>query len=267
MRTPLIAGNWKMNLTHLEGMRLVQALGHELAGHDFSAVEAVVCPPFTSLRTIQTLIDSDRYEIGLGAQNMHHEKEGAFTGEISASMLKSLDVDYVILGHSERRDYFGETDEFVNAKVKAAFAAGLTPIMCCGETDGEREAGETEHKVDRQVRAGLAGLSPENAAKVVVAYEPIWAIGTGKTATPEDAQGTIAYIRSVLADVFPAEVADQIRILYGGSMKAGNAAALMAQPDIDGGLVGGASLEAGEFASIVKAATSGRLGERAGKKR
>ncbi|HET7483673.1 MAG TPA: triose-phosphate isomerase, partial [Actinomycetota bacterium] len=190
-RKPLIAANWKMNKTHLEAMRLVQQLGHELAGHNFDKVEVVVCPPFTSLRTIQTLIDADRYEFGLGAQNMYVEKEGAFTGEISAQMLAALDVEYVILGHSERREIFGETDEEVNAKVKVAFASNLVPIMCCGETEMERENGRTEAKVDKQVRAGLAGVPVEQARTIVVAYEPIWAIGTGKTATPEDAQSTI----------------------------------------------------------------------------
>ena len=253
MRRPLIAGNWKMNKSHLEAMRLVQALGHELAEHDHEKVEVAVCPPFTSLRTIQTLIDSNRYSFRLGAQNMHHEAEGAFTGEVSGSMLKSLDVHYVILGHSERRELFGETDETVNAKVKAAIAAGLVPIMCCGETETEHEAGETESKVERQVREGLASLSADKARDVVIAYEPIWAIGTGKTATPEDAGSTCSYIRKVLASIHGDELASGIRILYGGSMKPGNAAALTAQTDIDGGLIGGASLEAADFAAIVKA--------------
>jgi triosephosphate isomerase (TIM) len=253
VRKPLIAGNWKMHRTHLEAMHLVQQLGHELAALDYDKVEVVVCPPFTSLRTIQTLIDADRYRFGLGAQNMHAEAEGAFTGEVSPAMLSALDVDYVILGHSERRELFGETDEGVNAKVKAAFAHELLPIMCCGETEQERETGETESKVERQVRAGLAGLKQEQAARTVIAYEPIWAIGTGKTATPEDAQNTIAYIRKVLAAEFGEEVATAIRILYGGSVKAGNASALMGQSDIDGALVGGASIDAGEFSAIVKA--------------
>jgi len=253
MRTPLIAGNWKMFKTHLDAMRLVQGLAHELAGHNFDRVEVVVCPPFTSLRTIQTLIDSDRYQIGLGAQNMHHEKEGAFTGEVSAAMLRSLDVAYVILGHSERREIFKEADADINLKVKAAFAAGLLPIVCCGETESERDAGATESKVETQMRAAFDGVKPETAAKAVVAYEPIWAIGTGKTATPEDAQATIAFIRKVLGSTLGDDVAASMRILYGGSVKSGNAAALMGQADIDGALVGGASLEAQEFAAIVKA--------------
>ncbi len=253
MRTPLIAGNWKMHKTHLEAMRLVQGLAHELAGHDFDRVEVVVCPPFTALRTIQTLIDADRYQIGLGAQNMHHEAEGAFTGEVSATMLKSLDVTYVILGHSERREIFNESDSEINQKVKAAFAAGLLPILCCGETESERDAGQTESKVEGQIRAAFEGVKPEAAVKTVVAYEPIWAIGTGKTATPEDAQATIAFIRKVLSSTLGDDIATAMRILYGGSVKSGNAATLMGQPDIDGALVGGASLEAQEFAAIVKA--------------
>ena len=253
MRKPLIAGNWKMNKTHLEAMHLVQQLGHELADHDFDKVEVVVCPPFTALRTIQTLIDADRYRFGLGAQNMHAEKDGAFTGEVSAGMLSALDVDYVILGHSERRELFGETDDGVNQKVKVALQNDLLPIVCCGETETEREAGETEAKIERQIRMGLDGVKPEGAKSIVVAYEPIWAIGTGKTATPDDAQSTISHIRKVIAAVFDEETSQSIRILYGGSVKAGNAAALMSQADIDGALVGGASLEGAEFAAIVKA--------------
>jgi triosephosphate isomerase (TIM) len=253
MRRPLIAGNWKMYKTHLEAMRLVQQLGHELADFDFDAIEVVVCPPFTSLRTIQTLIDSDRYAFGLGAQNVHVEKEGAFTGEVSAPMLKALDVDYVILGHSERRELFGETDEGVNAKAKVVFANGMTPIVCVGETESEREAGTTESKVEGQVKSALAGIGPDLVGRMVIAYEPIWAIGTGKTATPQDAQDTIAFIRKVIGQVAGEEIASSTRILYGGSVKSGNSAALMGQKDIDGGLVGGASLEGAEFASICKA--------------
>ncbi len=254
MRTPLIAGNWKMYNTHLEGMVLVQQLGHELADFDFDRVEVAVCPPHTSLRTIQTLIDSDRYSFKLGAQDVYPEKQGAFTGEVAPPMLKSLAVLYVIVGHSERRQLLGENDGNVNRKVKACFAFDLIPIMCCGETGEERAAGQTRATVSRQVRAGLAGVRAEQARKSVVAYEPIWAIGTGKTATPDDAQETIAYTRSVIAEVFDDGVAGDIRILYGGSVKSGNAAALTGQPDVDGALVGGASLDAVEFASIVKAA-------------
>jgi triosephosphate isomerase len=253
MRTPLIAGNWKMNKTHLEAIILVQQLGHELADHRYDKVEVALCPPLTSLRTVQTLIDSDRYEFALGAQNMHFEEEGAYTGEVSATMLAALKVRYVILGHSERRELFKETDDVVNAKVKQAFKHGLTPIMCCGETGQEKDAGETESKVERQVRTGLDGVKGEQLSSVVVAYEPIWAIGTGKTATPEDAQKTVSYIRNVIQDSRGREAAEAIRILYGGSVKSGNAGSLMEQPDIDGALVGGASLDAAEFSAIVKA--------------
>jgi triosephosphate isomerase len=184
---------------------------------------------------------------------MHFEDDGAFTGEVSPSMVKALDVDYVILGHSERRELFAESDEGVNKKVRAAFAHGLVPIMCCGETESERDSGQHEAKVERQVRAGLAGIPTEQVARMVIAYEPIWAIGTGKTATSDDAQAMTAYIRSVVRDVSGPEVAEAIRIQYGGSVKAGNAGALMGRPDIDGALVGGASLDAGELAAIVKA--------------
>ncbi len=254
MRTPLIAGNWKMNKSHLEAIHFVEQLAHELAEHDFTRAEVVLCPPFTALRSVQTTTEDRHGSFGVGAQNMHPAAEGAFTGEVSPGMLKALRVKYVILGHSERRELFGETDGFVGEKVRAAFGADLVPILCCGETDAEREAGETEQKVARQVRAALGGLKPDVARNAVVAYEPIWAIGTGKTATPDDAQATISYIRGVLGELFSEEVAASIRILYGGSMKSGNAAALIGQPDIDGGLVGGASLEAAEFAAIVKAA-------------
>ena len=252
MRRPLIAGNWKMHKTHLEAIVVARQLGHELANHRPEAVEVVLCPPFTSLRTLQTLFDADHLPFGLGAQNMHAEQQGAFTGEISATMLKSLDVTYVIVGHSERRELFGESDEDVNEKVGACFAAGLTPIMCCGETESEREAGATEAKVERQVLAGLDGVKPDQARSMVIAYEPIWAIGTGRTATPQDAQKTISYIRDVLSRRHSGDLAGDVRILYGGSVKAGNAASLMSQQDIDGALVGGASLDAAEFASIVK---------------
>jgi len=254
MRIPLLAGNWKMNKTHLEAIHFVEQLAHELADHNFGKAEVVLCPPATALRSVQTTTEDRHQSFGLGAQNMHSADDGAFTGEVSPLMLKALRVRYVILGHSERREIFGETDETVNAKVKAAFKHGIIPILCCGETDDEREAGSTDEKVARQVREGLAGLKPEQAATAVVAYEPIWAIGTGKTATPEDAQATIKYIRGTLADVFNEDVAGKVRILYGGSMKSGNAAALIGQPDIDGGLIGGASLDAAEFAAIVKAA-------------
>jgi triosephosphate isomerase len=255
MRRPLVAGNWKMHLTHLEALTLVQQLSHELAGFDLDRIEVAVCPPFTSLRTVQTVIDSDNLELSLGAQNVHYEDQGAYTGEVAPAMLKALRVRYVIVGHSERRELFGESDEIVARKVRAAFRAGLVPIMCCGETEGEREAGDTEDKVERQVRAGLEGLPTQEASRLVVAYEPIWAIGTGRTATPDDARTTITFIRRVIADAAGPEAAGSVRILYGGSVKAGNASALLAPPDVDGALVGGASLEAGEFAAIVKASS------------
>lgn len=254
MRIPLLAGNWKMNKTHLEAIHFVEQLAHELAEHDFRKAEVVLCPPATALRSVQTTTEDRHQSFGLGAQNMHPNDEGAFTGEVSPLMLKALRVRYVILGHSERRELFGETDGFVNSKVQAAFKHGILPIMCCGETDAEREAGDTEEKVGRQIREGFAGVKPDQAAEAVVAYEPIWAIGTGKTATPEDAQEIIRYIRSILTEMFGEGVSSQTRILYGGSMKSGNAAALLGQSDIDGGLIGGASLEAGEFAAIVKSA-------------
>jgi triosephosphate isomerase (TIM) len=255
MRRPLIAGNWKMHKTHLEAMRLVQEMGHELADLDPRAVEVVVCPPFTSLRTVQTLIDADRYEFGLGAQNVFSESGGAYTGEISAGMLRALDVSYVIVGHSERRQLLSETDEQVSAKVQVLVRHALTPILCCGETGDERAEGEAEAVVERQVQVAFRGMKADQVRSAVVAYEPIWAIGTGQTATPDDAQETIAYVRSVLASSFGEEVAEEMRIIYGGSVKSGNAAALMGGADVDGFLVGGASLDAGEFSAIVKAST------------
>lgn len=253
MRTPLIAGNWKMHKTHLDAIHFVQQLGHELAEHDFRRVEVALCPPFTALRSVQTTIEDRNYEFTYGAQDMHWEAEGAYTGEVSPVMLAAMRCTYVIVGHSERRQMFGETDEAVNRKVRAAHAHSLVPIMCCGETEEERDRGETEAKVASQVRAGLAGLRPEQVAGTVIAYEPIWAIGTGRTATPEDAQVTISLVRSVVSELASEEVAAEVRILYGGSVKAGNAAALTSQPDVDGLLVGGASLDAGEFAAIVRA--------------
>ncbi len=254
MRIPLVAGNWKMFKSHLDAIHFVEELGHHVADVDQDRIEVVLCPPFTALRSVQTTTEDRHQRFVVGAQNMHWEPEGAFTGEVSPPMLQALRCKYVILGHSERRELFAETDETVNRKVRAAFEHELIPIMCCGETDSEREASQTQEKVDRQVRQGLDGISPEQVARTVVAYEPIWAIGTGKTATPEDAQSTISYIRGVLQDMHGEEVAAAVRILYGGSVKAGNAAALFGQPDIDGGLVGGASLDAVEFAQIVKAA-------------
>ncbi|MGH9282664.1 MAG: triose-phosphate isomerase, partial [Acidimicrobiales bacterium] len=240
-RKPLLSGNWKMNHTHLEAIQVVQKLSYALNEKDYDAVDVSVHPTFVALRSVQTVIMSDSLPIILGAQNCYWEDKGAFTGEVSAPMLAKLDVKYVIVGHSERRELLGETDEWVNKKAKAVYAAGMTPIMCVGETLEEREAGQAEPKVDGQVRAGLAGLSDEQVGTLVIAYEPIWAIGTGKTATADDAQAMCALIRQVVGDVAGDEPAGAVRIQYGGSVKPSNTAELMAQPDIDGALVGGAS--------------------------
>ena len=250
-RKPIISGNWKMHNNHFEAIQLVQKLGYEITTDDVEHVEVTVHPPFTDLRSIQTVLDADRIPIGLGAQHCHFEEKGAFTGEVAPSMLAKLDVEYVIVGHSERREIFGETDDDVNKKVKAILAAGMTPIMCCGETLDEREAGQAESKVEAQVKAGLAGVKPEAVAAMVIAYEPIWAIGTGQTATADDAQAMCKVVRATVSEVAGSEAADSVRIQYGGSVKPGNAPELMAQPDIDGALVGGASLEAESFARIV----------------
>jgi len=251
-RRPLIAGNWKMHRTHLEALQLTQKLAWALSKEDTDAVEVVVCPPFTALRTVGTLIDGDKLPIGLGAQNCHPEPQGAYTGEVSAPMLAKLGCAYVIVGHSERRQQFGETDELVNRKARAALGNGMQPIVCVGETLEEREAGRTAEVVQGQVRGSLAGLPGEQVAGLVVAYEPVWAIGTGRAATAEDAQETIALVRRTVAELAGQAAADQLRIQYGGSVKAGTAEELAAKPDIDGALVGGASLDADELALIVK---------------
>jgi triosephosphate isomerase len=251
-RRPLIAGNWKMHRTHLEALQLTQKLAWALSKEDTDAVEVVVCPPFTALRTVGTLIDGDKLPIGLGAQNCHPEPQGAYTGEVSAPMLAKLGCAYVIVGHSERRQQFGETDELVNRKARAALGNGMQPIVCVGETLEEREAGRTAEVVQGQVRGSLAGQPGEQVAGLVVAYEPVWAIGTGRAATAEDAQETIALVRGTVAELAGRSAADGLRILYGGSVKASNAEELAAKPEIDGALVGGASLDADEFATIVK---------------
>jgi triosephosphate isomerase len=253
-RKPLISGNWKMHLNHLEAIQLVQKLSYELKEADYDAVDVSVHPPFTDLRSVQTVLDADRIPMLLGAQHAHWEEKGAFTGEISPAMLAKLNVRLVIAGHSERRQLFGETDVDVNHKVKAVIKQGMTPIMCVGETLDEREAGTTEERVTSQVRAGLAGVGAGEVGALVIAYEPIWAIGTGRNATPEDAQAVCASIRGVVREVAGTDAAGSVRIQYGGSVKASNAAELLAQPDIDGALVGGASLEADQFAPIVRAA-------------
>jgi len=256
-RRPLISGNWKMHHNHLEAIQVVQKLSYRLASEDYAGTDVSVHPPFTALRSIQLLLDDQRIPIALGAQNCHWDAKGAMTGEISVPMLAKLDVVYVIVGHSERRELFGETDVEVRRKIESVIAGGMTPIVCVGETLEERESGSTESKVTTQVEAALTGLPAEQVAGLVVAYEPIWAIGTGRTATPDDAQATIGLIRRVAAGLFDGQVAGRIRIQYGGSVKASNIAELMDQPDIDGALVGGASLDPDEFARIVQYRSSG----------
>ncbi len=250
-RAPIMAGNWKMHKDHLEATQLVQKLAYHLREEDYEGQDIVVCPPFVSLRNIQVLLDAERLPIELGAQNCHQESSGAFTGEISAPMLARLDVDWVIVGHSERRQLFGEDDALVAAKAVAVQAAGMAPIVAVGETLEQRQAGDAASVVDGQLRGSLAGVSLDDPSRLVVAYEPIWAIGTGETASADDAQEMCAHVRSVLADLFGQDVADGIRVQYGGSVKPGNVRELMGQPDIDGALVGGASLNADDFALIV----------------
>jgi triosephosphate isomerase (TIM) len=250
-RTPLIAGNWKMHKTEAQAEAYIQALLPRLSG--VSGVEVAICVPFTDLRA---MVDSARGSmVEVYAQNMHSQPEGAYTGEVSAPMLCELDVSGVVLGHSERREHFGETDAALAAKVPAALAAGLAPILCVGETESERDAGETERKLRHQVREGLAAVPPEQLAEVTIAYEPIWAIGTGRVAAPEQAQEAIAFVRALVGDR-DADAAVRARILYGGSVKPENASELLALPDIDGALVGGASLDAGSFAAIAAAAAA-----------
>ena len=250
MRIPFIAGNWKMNMLRESSQALVRGLREQLPGSD--RVEVAVCPPNVYLQEVAAALRGSH--IALGAQNMHHEKEGAFTGEVSGAMLRDIGCSHVILGHSERRQFFGETDQSVNQKVFAALSSGLTPIVCVGETLEEREAGSTQRIIDQQCRGSLARLTVEQAAKLVIAYEPVWAIGTGKTATPQQAEEVHAHIRSLIEQLFDRQTADGVRIQYGGSVKADNAAELLHQPNIDGALVGGASLKADGFAAIVKAA-------------
>jgi triosephosphate isomerase len=250
-RKPLMAGNWKMHHNHLEAIQVVQKLSYRLEKKDYDAVEVVVCPSFTALRSVQTTLEGDRIPIGLGAQNCYFENEGAYTGEVSPTMLAKLHVQYVIVGHSERRQLMGETDEIVAKKLRAVVAADMQPIVCVGETLEQREAGETDDFVAGQIRAAFLSLPAEKAERCVVAYEPIWAIGTGRNATPEDANATIGVVRSTLRDIV-GSTADEMRILYGGSMKPGNAAELMAMPEIDGGLVGGASLDPDDYARVVR---------------
>jgi triosephosphate isomerase (TIM) len=251
-RTPLISGNWKMHLNHFEAIQTVQKLAYLVPIEATEAVDVSIHPPFTDLRSVQTLILADRLPFILGAQNCHREDKGAFTGEVSPAFLAKLDVRFVICGHSERRELFGETDAMVADKTTAVQRNGMTPIVCVGETLDERDAGSTEAKVLGQIDAAVAGRSKAQVAAMVIAYEPIWAIGTGRTATAEDAQSVCAAIRARVAERTDDATATAIRIQYGGSVKASNAAELMAQPDIDGALVGGASLDPDEFARIVQ---------------
>lgn len=253
-RTPLMAGNWKSNLNHQEAVVLVQKLAWTLSDkkHDFAQAEVVVIPPFTDLRSVQTLVDGDHLAIRYGAQDVSEHDGGAYTGEISAAMLAKLGCSYVVVGHSERREYHGEPDAVVNTKAVKTLAAGMTPIVCVGEGLDVRRAGEQVAYTVAQLDGSLAGLSADQVAGLVIAYEPVWAIGTGEVATPDDAQEVCAALRARLAETFSSEAAAATRILYGGSVKAANVSAIMAQPDVDGALVGGASLQAEEFAGIAR---------------
>jgi triosephosphate isomerase len=251
-RTPLMAGNWKMNLNHLEAIALVQKLAFTLRSEDYDLVDVAVLPPFTDLRSVQTLVDGEKLRITYGAQDLSTHDNGAFTGEISGAQLAKLGCTYVVIGHSERRQFHSETDEVVAAKIAAARRHGLTPIVCIGEGLEARQQGLHLDVTLSQLDGALAGLSGEAVADLVIAYEPVWAIGTGETATPDDAQEVCGAIRGRLAEVWGDAVAATTRILYGGSMKPSNAPALMAQPDVDGGLVGGASLVAEDFARLVR---------------
>ncbi|SDC15609.1 triose-phosphate isomerase [Actinokineospora iranica] len=258
-RQVLIAGNWKMNLNHLEAIALVQKISFSLPEKYFAKVEVAVLPPFTDIRSIQTMVDGDKLLIRYGAQDISRYDSGAYTGEVSGPMLAKLGCTYVTVGHSERREYHNETDELVNAKVKAALKHGLTPILCLGERVEVREAGEHVPHCTEQVIAGLKGLKAEQVAKVVIAYEPVWAIGTGKVATSADAQEVCAALRKTLSDKYGDDVAATVRVLYGGSVKSGNIGELVAQEDIDGALVGGASLQADEFTKLCALAAGGPL--------
>jgi triosephosphate isomerase len=252
MRKPLIAGNWKMNLNHLEAIAVTQKLAYSLEDRDYDAVEVVVLPPFTDLRSVQTLVDGDRLRLIYGAQDLSTAASGAYTGEISGSMLAKIGCTYVVIGHSERRANHNETDAIVNSKIKAALANELKPILCVGEELNIREAGTHVEHVLEQLRNALKGFHKPDLKKIVIAYEPVWAIGTGKTATPEDAQEVCAAIRTELRKIGSDEIADNCRILYGGSVKSINTLEIMKEADVDGALVGGASLDPEEFARICK---------------
>lgn len=251
-RMPLIVGNWKMNLNHFEAIALVQKLAFALNEEDFAKVGVAVLVPFTDIRSVQTVIEGDKYELGYGAQDVSPHSSGAFTGEVSAGMLARLGCGYVAVGHSERRQYHAETDLLVNAKAKAAIASSIVPIVCVGEGLEIRQAGQAVEYVLSQVDGSLAGLTAEQVADLVIAYEPVWAIGTGEVATPDDAQEVCSAIRNRIAEVWGAGAADRTRILYGGSVKSSNIAGIMAKADVDGALVGGASLDPDEFVGIVR---------------
>jgi triosephosphate isomerase len=256
-RQPLMAGNWKMNLHHLEAIALVQKLSFSLAPEDFDAVEVAVLPPFVDLRSVQTLVDGDKLRIAYGAQDLSPHDSGAYTGDVSGSMLGKLGCTYALVGHSERRQHHGEDDDVVRSKLEAAVRHGLVPVLCVGEGLEVRQAGgHVAHCVDQLTRA-LEGVPEDVVRTLVVAYEPVWAIGTGEVATPDDAQEVCAQVRATLADLHGSAVAGGVRVLYGGSVKSANVAELMAQPDVDGALVGGASLDAAEFAAICRYRTLG----------
>lgn len=251
-RKPLMAGNWKMNLNHLEAIAVTQKLAFSLNDKDFDEVDIIVVPPFTDIRSVQTLIDGDHLRIRYGAQDISEHPNGAFTGDISGSMLRKLGCSYVLVGHSERREYHNESDALINAKVKVALANEMMPILCVGESLPIRESGEQVRHVLNQIDNALAEIKPSDLAKIVIAYEPIWAIGTGRVATPEDAQEVCLAIRGRVAQFASQDLANAIRIIYGGSVKPSNIVEIMVQPDVDGALVGGASLDPEEFARIAR---------------
>ncbi len=252
-RTPIMAGNWKMNLDHLEATSLVQKLAWTLKDlkHDYENVEVAVIPPFTDIRSVQTLVDAEEFDIKYGAQDVSVHDSGAYTGEVSTAMLSKLGVTYVVVGHSERREYHGESNELIGQKAKKVLDAGMTPIMCCGEALEIRKEGTHVEYVLGQIDEMLKDLSAEEVAKSIIAYEPVWAIGTGEVATPEDAQEVCGAIRNRIVELFDDATAEAVRIQYGGSVKSDNVKEIMAKPDVDGALVGGASLKADEFAKIV----------------
>jgi triosephosphate isomerase (TIM) len=258
-RQVLIAGNWKMNLNHLEAIALVQKIAFSLPEKYFAKVEVAVLPPFTDIRSIQTLVDGDKLKLRYGAQDVSRYDSGAYTGDVSGPMLAKLGCTYVTVGHSERREHHGETDELVNAKVKAALKNDVAPILCVGEPLEVREAGDHVEHTTAQLIAGLKGCKTEQVSKVVLAYEPVWAIGTGRVATPADAQEVCGALRAKLAEKYGDQIAGEVRVLYGGSVKSGNIAELVKQDDIDGALVGGASLDAEEFTKLCALAAGGPL--------